>query len=155
ARFYDLGVKNALFERARRREFELAQIQPLHRVLIVGIGTGLDLRYLPAEASKVGIDLSVAILAPARRTYPGPELSLLETSAENLQFDDASFDIVVMNLILSVVDDPQRALIEAARVLKPGGSIWILGSFTSSRPSCLRKVISRIALAVGGADFSL
>ena len=76
-------------------------------------------------------------------------------SAENLQFDDASFDVVVMNLILSVVEDPKRALIEAARVLKPGGSIWILGSFTRSKPSVVRRAITYIATVVGGGNFSM
>jgi phosphatidylethanolamine/phosphatidyl-N-methylethanolamine N-methyltransferase len=155
ARIYDLTVKNPLFEQARRREFELAQIQPHQRVLIVGIGTGLDLPYLPPEAEKVGIDLSAEMLAQARSKFSGPELSLLEMGAEDLKFDDASFDVVVMNLILSVVQDPKRALMEAARVLKPDGSIWILGSFASSKPSFVRKMVTHAAIAVGGGDFSL
>jgi phosphatidylethanolamine/phosphatidyl-N-methylethanolamine N-methyltransferase len=155
AAIYDLTVKNPFFERARRREFELAQIRPHDRVLIVGIGTGLDLPYLPAEAEKVGIDLSAEMLARARRNFRDRNLALLEMSAEDLKFDDASFDVVVMNLVLSVVQDPKRALVEAARVLKPGGSVWILGSFASSKPSLARKMITRVATAIGGGDFSL
>jgi ubiquinone/menaquinone biosynthesis C-methylase UbiE len=155
AAIYDRTVKNPFFEQARRRQFDLAQIRPHDRVLIVGIGTGLDLPYLPAEAEKVGIDLSSEMLARARRKSSDPRLTLLEMGAEDLKFDDASFDVVVMNLVLSVVQDPKRALREAARVLKPGGSIWILGSFASAEPSLLRRAVSRVATAIGGGDFTL
>ena len=58
---YDNTVDNYWFNRARQREFELAQIQQNQRVLVVGIGTGLDIPYIPAYAEVVGIDLSKLI----------------------------------------------------------------------------------------------
>jgi phosphatidylethanolamine/phosphatidyl-N-methylethanolamine N-methyltransferase len=123
---YDQTVKNRWFERARQREFELANIhaniQSDHRVLVAGIGTGLDIPYLPKEVEIVGIDLSPEMLERARAKGKHHTISLSIMDVEQLDFDDQSFNVIFMNLILSVVDDPKRALQEAARVLKPSGS---------------------------------
>jgi phosphatidylethanolamine/phosphatidyl-N-methylethanolamine N-methyltransferase len=73
---YDRVTINRWFERPKRREFELAHIQATDRVLLVGIGTGLDLAYLPHDATVVGIDLSPAMLARARAKITSPATSL-------------------------------------------------------------------------------
>jgi ubiquinone/menaquinone biosynthesis C-methylase UbiE len=68
----------------------------------------------------VGIDFSPAMLAFARGR--APKATFLEADAQNLPFDDAEFDIVVSNLGVCHVPDQPRALAEARRVLRPGGS---------------------------------
>jgi phosphatidylethanolamine/phosphatidyl-N-methylethanolamine N-methyltransferase len=55
-------------------------------------------------------------------------------NAEHLDFPDDSFDVVLLSYVLSVVGDPTRALAEAARVLAPHGSIWILGKVYETPP---------------------
>jgi hypothetical protein len=62
---YDWAARNRLFERPRARMFELAAIQPTDRVLVVGVGTGLDLSHMPDGADVTGIDPSPAMLARA------------------------------------------------------------------------------------------
>jgi phosphatidylethanolamine/phosphatidyl-N-methylethanolamine N-methyltransferase len=149
---YDWFARIPLLDRPRRRQFELAAIQPGDRVLIVGVGTGLDLELTPADAVVTGIDLSADMLS--RAAAKGRDCSLLRMNAERLDFPDGSFDVVVMNCVLSVVADPAMALSEAHRVLSPRGSIWILGTFYETAPGPLRRALSRALTAIGGASLT-
>jgi phosphatidylethanolamine/phosphatidyl-N-methylethanolamine N-methyltransferase len=152
---YDLTAGSFLFSRIRRREFELMQIQPKQRILLVGIGTGLDIPFIPSYAEVVGIDMSIEMLSQARIKSLGRNISLYEMNAEKLNFEKGSFDIVVLNLILSVVGNPYQTMREVFRVLKPTGSIWIVGKFIKTKVSPLRKVVSYITQAIGGANLNL
>jgi len=154
ATVYDRCARNPLLERPRTRQFELADIRPGDRVLIVGIGTGLDLVHVPAGAAVTGIDLSTEMLRRARQKAARRDCSLLRMNAEQLEFDDESFDVVIMNCVLSVVADPATALAEAARVLAPQGSIWILGKFCAGTPGLPRRALSRVLTAIGGAELT-
>ena len=149
---YDLAAGLPLVTRPRARMFALADIQPGQRVLLVGVGTGQDLVYLPAGTEVTGIDLSPAMLARARAR--SPDATLREMNAEQLAFPDSSFDVVVLSYVLSVVADPARAVAEAARVLAPHGSIWILGKFYESPPGPGRRVASSILTTIGGASLT-
>jgi ubiquinone/menaquinone biosynthesis C-methylase UbiE len=151
---YDWFARNPLLERPRKRQFELADIQPGDRVLIVGIGTGLDLEHIPAGAKVTGIDLSADMLRRAEPKVVHQECVLRQMNAEQLDFGDRSFDIVIMNCVLSVVADPAKAVSEAARVLAPPGHIWILGKFIESAPSRSRRALSAVLTAIGGAELT-
>ena len=152
---YDGTVGTCLFSRARQKEFELAKIQPGERVLIVGIGTGLDIQYIPLNAEVVGIDISADMLFQAQSKVMNRNISLYEMNAEELGFADQSFDVIILNLILSVVGNPRKTMAEVYRVIKPSGRIWILGKFTERRIGFLRKVLSFVTSALGGANLTL
>jgi phosphatidylethanolamine/phosphatidyl-N-methylethanolamine N-methyltransferase len=152
---YDAAVGTSLFNGARQREFELAKIQPGQRVLVAGIGTGLDLPYIPLDAEVVGIDLSSDMLSQAQLKAINRNVSLHEMNAEELSFEDWSFDIVILNLILSVVGNPRKTMTEVHRVIKPTGSIWILGKFSEKRVGFLRKTLSFVTSGLGGANLNL
>ena len=92
------------------------------RLLDVATGPG----YVAAAAAKrgasaVGVDFSAAMVALARRQYPDAEFR--EGDAEQLPFPDGSFDAVVTNFGLLHLGMPEKALLEAHRVLRPGGRI--------------------------------
>ena len=105
---YDLFFK-PIFNRARKRAIDLLAVQPGERLLIPGIGTGLDLPHLPKTISITGIDLNVAMLDKARGKSTGHTVELLEMDAQNLDFPDESFDAVLLNLVVSVVPDGAAA----------------------------------------------
>jgi len=100
-------------------------------ILINGIGTGLDIPFLPKQHSYTATDLTPAMLdkCKARLSQHNLQLSLHNADAMSLPFDDNQFDIILMNLILAVVPSPLLALQEACRVVKPGGKIYIMDKF--------------------------
>lgn len=97
------------------------------RVLLGGIGTGLDLPYLPAGPLYVGVDITPAMLRRARAR--SATVALAQARVERLPFAAATFDHVVLHLILAVADDARATLAEAARVVRDGGLILIFDKF--------------------------
>ncbi len=106
------------------RALGLCRFEPGARLLDVGCGLGASAGFLKAKGfDVVGVEPSTVLLAEARRRYPGIELR--EGRAEALPFGDATFHGVFMECVLSLVDDRQRALREAARVLRTGGRLVV------------------------------
>jgi demethylmenaquinone methyltransferase/2-methoxy-6-polyprenyl-1,4-benzoquinol methylase len=93
-------------------------------VLDVATGTGAVARELLREkgCTVVGLDQSPEMLAEARRRLP-ENVALVEGTAEQLPFPDASFDALTFTYLLRYVDDPLLTLRELARVVRPGGAI--------------------------------
>lgn len=113
------------------RRTSLAQLPdagPLD-VLIDGIGTGLDLPLLPPAHRYVGLDLVPAMLDRAQPRVGSLDLNLVRGDSQRLPFRAASFDAVVLHLIVAVVPDPVAALAEAVRVTRPGGRLLVLDKF--------------------------
>jgi ubiquinone/menaquinone biosynthesis C-methylase UbiE len=96
-------------------------------VLEVAIGTGLNLQYYPPDVTLTGLDFSPAMLALARQRAAdlGVEVELREGDAQQLDVPDTRFDTVVCTFGLCAIPEPERALAEMARVLKPGGTLLL------------------------------
>lgn len=100
-------------------------------VIEVGAGPGAGAlalyRDMPAGARLMVTDISPNMVALARARLPA-EVEVQVANAESLPFDDGAFDRLLANLNLMLVLDPDRALAEARRVLRPGGlaawSVW-------------------------------
>lgn len=145
---YDALIASAT-SRARRRSLELLAPRARERVLLVGVGTGLDLPYLPLGVTCDAVDITPAMLrrAKGRARRLGRRIALTEASASALPFGSARFDAVVLHLILAVVPDPVSALQEVERVLRPGGRavVWDKMLREGHRPSLLRRAVHALA----------
>jgi phosphatidylethanolamine/phosphatidyl-N-methylethanolamine N-methyltransferase len=125
---YDL-VFGPVFDRGRRAAIAAAE-QVGGRILEVGVGTGISLPGYSAKNRIVGIDLSEQMLRKAQKRVTDLSLDHVERlevmDAEHLSFPDASFDVVVAHYVVSTVPNPERALDEFARLLRPGGEIILV-----------------------------
>ncbi len=138
APIYDLLFRTISLQ-ARTRAIDLLRLEPGESLLIPGIGTGLDLPLLPAGVFVTGLDFSPAMLARARRKVRDDCTSLLHGDAGQLPFEDASFDALLFNLVLSVVPRPVQAFRECWRVLRPRGRAVIFDKFLPEHGTLTRR----------------
>jgi phosphatidylethanolamine/phosphatidyl-N-methylethanolamine N-methyltransferase len=127
SRWYD-GM-TALSERSAsrwRRQLWASVAGP--NILEVGVGTGQNMRFYPAGARIVAVDLSPGMLRRAELRARGLRISaeLRTGDAQALEFPDASFDDVVATFVFCSVPDPVLGLAECRRVLRPGGRLHLL-----------------------------
>jgi ubiquinone/menaquinone biosynthesis C-methylase UbiE len=128
APFYDALLTAATRGSRKRSLAALADGLP-RNVLLMGVGTGLDLPHLPPQHRYVGLDLTASMLKRARPRAAGLRFTPLRGDVQRLPFHDASFDVAVLHLILAVVPAPTLCLAEAVRVLKPGGELLVFDKF--------------------------
>ncbi|WP_018409898.1 class I SAM-dependent methyltransferase [Methyloversatilis thermotolerans] len=147
APFYDRVVSGAT---RPLRQASLAHLPAAPAdVLLVGVGTGLDLPHLPAAHRYTGVDFNAAMLARSRPRASGLDFVAVRGDAMKLPFADACFDCAVLHLIVAVVPDGRAVLQEAARVLRPGGQALLLDKFLRrGRPAPLRRLLSPLAARV-------
>lgn len=149
---YDSTV-DRFFRPGRKRALELLALRSGERVLILGVGTGADLPLLPAGVAATGIDLSREMLAKARpKGNQGPAtVRLVEGDAQKLLVEPASFDAVILNLILSVVPEGDTCLHSALDALKPGARLVIFDKFLPEGESIsvLRNLLNRFSTLLG------
>ena len=107
------------------------------RVVEIGSGTGVNLQHYPRSIDELVCTEPEEPMARRLRRKAqssGLNVSVVETPAEQLPFEDDSFDTAVTTLVLCTVNDPARALAEIARVLKPGGRLIFLEHVRSTEP---------------------
>ena len=104
-------------------------------VLEIGGGTGANLPYYPADVKLTFIEPDPHMVKRLRRTISrhGRDAKIVPQPAENLPFPDESFDCVVTTLVLCMVDDHDRVVSEARRVLRPGGAFYFYEHVVSPR----------------------
>jgi phosphatidylethanolamine/phosphatidyl-N-methylethanolamine N-methyltransferase len=118
-----------------RRAAALAARQVGGRILEIGVGTGLSFDDYDTTTEITGIDLSEPMIAKARMRaasgrYPFVK-GLAVMDAHNLRYADATFDCVVGQFVITLVEDPERVLSECARVVRPGGQIILVNHLYS------------------------
>ena len=125
---YDV-VFGSIFEQARRAA--IAECERIGgKVLEVGVGTGISLPYYTSRCRVTGIDISDEMLEVARRRVTEQKLTNVDAiavmDAQNLDFETGTFDAVAAQYVVNTVPDPEVALDEFMRVLKPGGELIVI-----------------------------
>ena len=127
APIYDF-VFGPVFRIGRARAVKVAE-RIGGRILEVGVGTGLSLPQYASASRIVGVDISEPMLEVARKRVDKLGLKNVESiavgDAENLDFPDESFDVVVAQYVVTACPNPEKALSEFARVVRTGGEIVI------------------------------
>jgi phosphatidylethanolamine/phosphatidyl-N-methylethanolamine N-methyltransferase len=142
---YDLLFDRLLFAAGRKRAFELLRLQKEERVLLVGAGTGADLPYLSADM----------LLRASNKLPEMGTISLIRGDVQNLPVRQASFDVAVLSLILSVVPDGQVCWRETIRAVRPGGRVIIYDKFLpDDRSSNLPRAILNLGAKLLGTDIN-
>jgi ubiquinone/menaquinone biosynthesis C-methylase UbiE len=133
ARFYDVTEKIAAElmwggrDKTRREILRDVQVRSGDTVLEVSIGTGVNLRYLPADASYFGLDISAGMLKQCQRNLRtwNIQAELFQGIAERLPFQDCVFDVVYHFGGINYFTDKASAIAEMVRVAKPGARICV------------------------------
>jgi ubiquinone/menaquinone biosynthesis C-methylase UbiE len=138
ARVWDTLVRLGGEPEQRHRDEMVRGLRGL--VLEVGAGTGLNLSRYGPEARVVAVEPEPTMArAAARRAMEAEaEVAVLRGAAEDLPFGDATFDAVVACYVLCSVADPDRAVSELRRVLRPGGEIRVYEHVRSAHPGWAR-----------------
>lgn len=112
------------------------------KVLEIGPGTGANLDYYPEGVALIGLEPS-----PHMQRYlqnkaeeTGRKIKIITGVAEDIPLEDESVDSVVSTLVLCSVSDPQIALSEIKRVLKPGGQFLFLEHVAAHENRFLRII---------------
>jgi phosphatidylethanolamine/phosphatidyl-N-methylethanolamine N-methyltransferase len=140
---YDL-VFGRVFERGRRESIAAAE-RVGGRILDVGVGTGIALPAYRPNSRIVGVDYSEPMLRKAQVRVRSGSLRHVEglavMDAQRLAFPDAAFDVVVAQYVITAVPDPEAALDEFARVVRPAGEIVLINHIGAE--SGLRRTFER------------
>src|SRR5579863_5351041 len=104
-------------------------------MLVVGVGTGLELELLPPTSRVTGVDISAAMLDIARERVARKGLrhvrGLLVMDAGATDFADGHFDAALAPYVMSVVPNPARVLSETWRAVRPGGRMVVMNHFAA------------------------
>lgn len=144
---YDAFLASAT-RAARQRSLAQLPVEPA-RVLLAGVGTGLDLPLLPSQHAYIGLDLTSAMLRRTATQQRPPDFRPVQGDAQRLPFADRCFDQVILHLILAVVPDPLACFQEASRVLVSGGQVLIFDKFlVPGQRAPLRRLLNPLVRRV-------
>jgi phosphatidylethanolamine/phosphatidyl-N-methylethanolamine N-methyltransferase len=137
---YDL-IFGTVFEKARRAAIAACE-DVGGRILEVGVGTGISLPYYSNRCRIVGVDISEAMLDVARQRVADLRMTNVEQLAimdvQELRFETSSFDVVTAQYVVNTVPDPEAALNEFMRVLRPGGELIVVNRVGAERGARLK-----------------
>ncbi|MGV0744961.1 class I SAM-dependent methyltransferase [Mycolicibacterium sp. XJ870] len=123
---FGMPIFDRLFYRRYRRE---AMSNAVGRLLIVGVGPGTDLLFVPPAVTAVAAvepDAAMRRMASALAHRHGIAVEIVDGVGESIPFPDNSFDSVHVGLVLCSVDDVSATLREIRRVLAPTGRLIVL-----------------------------
>ena len=160
APFYEVleAMMEGLLFKVWRKRLWIKVDKDARHILEVGVGTGKNFEFYPAEARITAIDFSPLMLKQAElkraRKNVAVELELMDV--QSLCFADNSFDTVIASFVFCSVPLPLKGLKELYRVCKPGGQVLLLEHVVSSNRilSWLMNLLNPVVLALVGANIN-
>lgn len=119
------------FKENRKKSIVSLNVSTGDKVLIIGAGTGLDLEFLPNDCEIVATDITPSMIEKLKKRNQklNRQVNAIVMDGQALEFDDNTFDKIILHLILAVIPNPIACIQEAERVLKPGGQIVVYDKF--------------------------
>ncbi|HMJ73047.1 MAG TPA: class I SAM-dependent methyltransferase [Solirubrobacterales bacterium] len=140
AAVYDRGLKGT--EEAGLQEMRRETLRAARgRTIDLGAGTGANLPLYPDAVTELVLaepDPHMSKQLRQKLAQSDRSAELVEAPAEQLPFEDSSFDTAVFTLVLCTVPNPEAALAEAARILKPGGKLLFVEHVRANDPGLAR-----------------
>ncbi|MDP2903221.1 MAG: methyltransferase domain-containing protein [Methylovulum sp.] len=150
-------MEGLFFKSWRKRLWDKVDQEGQH-ILEIGVGTGKNFDYYPANARITAIDFSPQMLKQAAlkrdRKQVAVELEVMDVQA--LYFADNSFDTVIASFVFCSVPLPLKGLKELYRVCKPGGQVLLLEHVLSSRPvlAWIMNLFNPLVVRLVGANIN-
>lgn len=140
ARAYDRVVRSSEEAGLRERRRDLLA-RARGRTLEIGAGTGINIELYPQAVTELLLsepDPHMRAQLEQKLAAVGRRARVIDAGGERLPLEDASVDTVVATLVLCTIPDPEAALEEIARVLKPGGRFLFLEHVRANDPRSAR-----------------
>lgn len=122
---YDLALKPLELTGLKKLRAELLS-HAQGKTLEIGIGSGLNLSYYPEDVQLTGIEPDPSMRKKSLKRSKNINVKVEDGDAMALAFPDCEFDTVVGTLVFCTIADPQKAIKEVYRVLRPGGTFLLL-----------------------------
>jgi ubiquinone/menaquinone biosynthesis C-methylase UbiE len=154
SRLYDIFFGSNIFNKQRKKAIDLLELQSRDNVLLIGIGTGEDLKFIPKGVKVTGIDITDDMLDIAQKKAIKlgiKDIEIIKMDGQNLEFSEDTFDAIVLNMILAVIPDGNKCLKESERVLKANGKIVVFDKFLQENreSNIFRSLINKITIKLG------
>ncbi|UZQ48920.1 class I SAM-dependent methyltransferase [Clostridium kluyveri] len=157
SKFYD--ILESPMEMMSLKEWRINLMKELKRkVLEVGVGTGKNIEYYPDNIDITAIDFSEKMLGKAREKAQkyNKQVTLLQMDAQDMDFQDNTFDMVFTTCVYCSVPDPIKGLKEMRRVCKPNGKIIMIEHVRSEKKilGLIMDILNPIVVNTYGANIN-
>lgn len=130
---YDLALKPLELTGLKKLRAELLS-HAQGKTLEIGMGSGLNLPHYPENVHLTGIEPDSSMRKKSLKRSRSLNVKVEDGDAMALAYPDSEFDTVVATLVFCTIADPQKAIKEVYRVLKPGGTFLLLEHVRKNGP---------------------